>query len=160
ELCRQIASYGPSEIVLVENSEYNLYCIDLDLSERHPHLARRAILCDVRQRDAVVRLFYDCQPQLVFHAAALKHVPLAETNPAEAILTNTIGTRNVADAAVSCGTLAMVQISTDKAVNPTSLMGASKRLAEYYIQALDLTVGLGLESQNGSPRFVSVRFGN
>jgi O-antigen biosynthesis protein WbqV len=160
ELCRQIASYGPGEMVLIESSEYSLYNIDLDMSERHPSLPRRAVLCDVRQRAQVMRLFREYRPELVFHAAALKHVPLAEANPTEAILTNTLGTRNVADAARDVHALAMVQISTDKAVNPSSIMGASKRLAEYYTQALDLVAQEGSNGSHQPTRFVTVRFGN
>jgi FlaA1/EpsC-like NDP-sugar epimerase len=160
ELCRQIALLGPAELILLDNSEYNLYSVDLELSQA-PGCRRKVILADVRRRDRMIKVFHECKPELVFHAAALKHVPLAEGNPAETILTNTIGTRHVADAAVASGTLAFVQISTDKAVRPVSVMGASKRLAECYTQALDLaSVAAGSEIPRISTRFITVRFGN
>jgi O-antigen biosynthesis protein WbqV len=110
------------------------------------------VLCDVRDRKRVARAFDREMPEIVFHAAAYKHVPLVEQNPLEGVRTNVVGTRNVADESVRCGARAMVMISTDKAVNPTNVMGATKRLAEAYGQALDLT---GSET-----RFVTVRFGN
>ncbi len=176
ELTRQIAGFGPAELVLVDNGEFNLYSIDLEVRETWPTLSCRPVLCDVRDRDRIVALCTGHRPELVFHAAALKHVPMVEGNPGEGVLTNAIGTRNVADAARAVGARAMVQISTDKAVNPTSVMGATKRLAEHYCQALDLA-GLGAGGAPGAApagagraaaaaadgeatRFVVVRFGN
>ncbi|MCF3641824.1 polysaccharide biosynthesis protein [Rhizobium sp. TRM95111] len=156
ELTLQIAACQPSEIVLIDNCEYNLYAIDLALSERFPAIRRTAHMCNVRRETRVNDIFAVHEPELVFHAAALKHVPMVELNPCEGALTNVIGTMNVADAATRYGALAMVQVSTDKAVNPTSVMGATKRLAELYCQALDLR---GFENHNG-PRFMTVRFGN
>ena len=156
ELTRQIAALRPRQLILLESSEFNLYAIDLELRERHPSVCFRPMLCDIRDRDRVMGIFAAERPELVFHAAALKHVPMVEMNPGEGILTNVIGTRNVADAAAQHGALAMVQVSTDKAVKPSSVMGASKRLAEFYCQALDL-------ESNGSgrgARFMTVRFGN
>jgi len=138
ELSRQIAALAPARLLLVESSEFNLYAIDLELQERSPAVERVRVLCDVRDRAAVNALFDRYRPDLVFHAAALKHVPLVEENPLEGILTNAIGTRIVADACHRCGTQAMVLISTDKAVRPGSVMGASKRFAESYVQSLDL----------------------
>jgi len=152
ELVRQLAGFAPAHISLVDNCEYNLYAIDLELSQSFPSLSRSAVLCDVRDRKRVARAFDREMPEIVFHAAAYKHVPLVEQNPLEGVRTNVVGTRNVADEAVRCGARAMVMISTDKAVNPTNVMGATKRLAEAYAQALDLT---GSET-----RFVTVRFGN
>ena len=152
ELVRQLAGFAPAHISLVDNCEYNLYAIDLELSQSCPSLSRAAVLCDVRDRKRVARAFDREIPEIVFHAAAYKHVPLVEQNPLEGVRTNVVGTRNVADEAVRCGARAMVMISTDKAVNPTNVMGATKRLAEAYAQALDLT---GSET-----RFVTVRFGN
>jgi FlaA1/EpsC-like NDP-sugar epimerase len=157
ELVRQIASYCPDQLVLLDSCEFNLYQIDRELAERFPNLPREAVLCDVRQRDQLVAVFTACRPTLVFHAAALKHVPMVELNPCEGMLTNAIGSRNVADAALACGAQAMVQISTDKAINPTSMMGVSKRLAEFYCQALDCTVP---EVGWHHCRFMTVRFGN
>ncbi len=151
ELVRQVADLGPSLLVLFESCEFNLYAIDMEMSERWPQMARLAVLGDVRDRlrvDEVLRLH---RPQVVFHAAALKHVPMVEANPEEGILTNAVGTRIVAETCLATGVEVMVQISTDKAVNPTNVMGASKRLAEMFTQALDLA---------GGTRFVTVRFGN
>lgn len=157
ELVRQIASYRPGSVVMLDSCEFNLYQIDRELGERFPDLPREAVLCDVRQRDHLVAVFTACRPTLVFHAAALKHVPMVELNPCEGMLTNAIGSRNVADAALGCGARAMVQISTDKAVNPTSMMGASKRLAEFYCQALDCATP---QAGRHRCRFMTVRFGN
>ncbi len=152
ELVRQVASLGPQHMTLLEASEYALYNIDMELAERHPTVSRSAVLANVRDRSTIAGIFAEARPEIVFHAAALKHVPLVEINPTEGILTNAIGSRNVADACVAAGVRAMVQISTDKAVNPTNVMGASKRVAEAYCQALDLA--------QRQTCFVTVRFGN
>ena len=155
ELARQVAALGPAQLVLLDHGEYVLYEIGLELSERHPELPRRSVLADVRDAARMARLMEEIRPELVFHAAALKHVPMVEADPLEGILTNTDGTRIVADAARAVGCRLMVFISTDKAVNPTSVMGASKRMAEMYCQALDVAArgGQGM-------RCVTVRFGN
>ncbi len=157
ELCRQISAFGPASLVLLDSSEYQLYSIDLEIGERAPDLRRRAVLADVRDRDRIARIFAAERPELVFHAAALKHVPMVEMHPEEGALTNVLGTRVVADACRAHAVLAMVLISTDKAVNPSSMMGATKRVAESYCQALDLS-----DAPRGSERthFVTVRFGN
>ncbi|WP_018185299.1 polysaccharide biosynthesis protein [Kaistia granuli] len=156
ELTRQVAALGPSRLVVLDNCEFNLYSIDLELAERFPNLARSAHLCDVRDPARVNELFSRYHPELVFHAAALKHVPMVELNPCEGALTNVCGTMNVAQAAKRWGALGMVQVSTDKVVNSTSVMGATKRLAELFCQALDLE---GMQDAT-SPRFMTVRFGN
>lgn len=158
ELARQIATFEPSRITLLDCSEYNLYTIDLELSERHPELPRDAVLCDVRERAAVERVFVQAEPELVFHAAALKQVPMVERHPDEGVLTNVLGTVNVAEACRANAVAAMVLISTDKAVNPCNVMGASKRLAESYCQALDLADRGKAEGRRS--RFITVRFGN
>ncbi|WP_424135350.1 polysaccharide biosynthesis protein [Roseomonas chloroacetimidivorans] len=155
ELARQIAALGPSNLTLLDHGEFALYEIDLELSERHPGVPRRAVLADVRDEPRLRRLMEEIRPDLVFHAAALKHVPMVENDPMEGLLTNALGTRLIADAARANGCRAMVFISTDKAVNPTSVMGASKRLAEMYCQALDVAARSG-----GGMRCVTVRFGN
>ncbi len=155
ELARQVAALGPAQLVLLDHGEYVLYEIDLELSERHGAVPRRAVLADVRDAPRMARLMAEIRPELVFHAAALKHVPMVENDPLEGLLTNTDGTRIVADAARAVGCALMVFISTDKAVNPTSVMGASKRLAEMYCQALDVQGRLA-----GGMRCVTVRFGN
>ena len=159
ELARQIAALQPAQLVLLDSCEFNLYGIDLEVREKCPDLSCHAVLCDVRNGGHVARVFASQRPELVFHAAALKHVPMVELNPSEGVCTNVIGTRHVADAAYQCGALAMVQISTDKAVNPTSIMGASKRLAEFYCQALDLARNDGAVGRP-APRYITVRFGN
>jgi O-antigen biosynthesis protein WbqV len=155
ELARQVAALGPAELVLLDSGEFALWQIDLELGETLPAVARHAVIADVRDAARVREVFERFRPELVFHAAALKHVPMVEANAAEGLLTNVAGTRNVADAGRAAGAAAMVLISTDKAVNPTSVMGASKRLAEMYCQALDIQARAG-----GGLRCITVRFGN
>ena len=152
ELARQIAALGPARLTLAELSEVALYEIDMEIARRFADLPRRAMLRDIRDRERLERAFAQERPDIVFHAAALKHVPLAEANPNECVLTNVGGTMNVADACRGAGVATMVLISTDKAVNPSSVMGATKRLAELYVQALGRA--------GGGPRFATVRFGN
>ena len=154
ELARQIASLDPAALVLLDNGEYALWQIDTELAESHPAVARQICLADVRDEARIRSVCDGIRPELVFHAAALKHVPMVEANPLEGLMTNAVGTRIVADAARAAGAAQMVFISTDKAVNPSSVMGASKRLAEMYVQALDRTAGAG------GMRYVTVRFGN
>ena len=155
ELARQVAALGPELLTLLDNGEYALWQIDLELGESHAGVPRRTVLADIRDEARMRAVFEEMRPELVFHAAALKHVPMVEANPAEGLLTNVAGTRIVADAARAAGATAMVLISTDKAVNPTSVMGASKRLAEMYCQGLDMTARRG-----GGMRCITVRFGN
>jgi O-antigen biosynthesis protein WbqV len=154
ELVRQVCEFNPAEIGLLDHAEHALYSIDLETAERHPRLLRQAFIADVRDRERLARVFEAFRPELVFHAAALKHVPLVEANVVEGATTNVIGTVNVADLAIKGRAAAVVAISTDKAVNPTSVMGATKRIAESYCQALDL------EREAAGTRFVTVRFGN
>ncbi|HVB17148.1 MAG TPA: nucleoside-diphosphate sugar epimerase/dehydratase [Stellaceae bacterium] len=157
ELARQIAALAPARLILVDNSEFLLYAIDCELRERWPDRAIRPVLADTRDRNRIDAVIAGEQPQIVFHAAALKHVPMVEANPIEGVLTNVIGSRNVAEAARAHGVALVVMISTDKAVNPASVMGATKRLAEAICQALDLAEA-GLPASG--TRFVTVRFGN
>lgn len=152
ELCRQIATFEPKLLVITDGSEFHLYNLDKELRERHPGLPIATRLLDVREPSRVKAVFREFQPEVVFHAAALKHVPLVEENPIEGIKTNVLGTRNVADAALNAGSAAFIMISTDKAVNPTNVMGATKRAAEAYCQALDVS--------STRTRFKTVRFGN
>ena len=161
ELARQVAALGPDLLVLIDNGEYALWQIDLELAEGHPQVQRRAVIADIRDETRLRTVFDTMRPELVFHAAALKHVPMVEDNPLEGLLTNAVGTRHVADAARAVGVKAMVLISTDKAVNPTSVMGASKRLAEMYCQGLDIAALDASDRgfRNGM-RCVTVRFGN
>ena len=151
ELCRQIAASGCAHLTMVDASEYNLFHIDREIAERHPLLPRREILCDVRDAARVERVFAEQRPDIVFHAAALKHVTLVENHPCEGVRTNVLGTRNVAAAAKACGAAHLALISTDKAVAPTSVMGAAKRVAE----AVARQYGGG-----GDMRVSIVRFGN
>jgi FlaA1/EpsC-like NDP-sugar epimerase len=156
ELARQVAAFGPGNLVLIDNGEFALWQIDMELAETFPNVRRQSLIADIRDEARVRSVFDGIRPELVFHAAALKHVPIVEDNPLEGLMTNAAGTRHVADAARASGALAMVLISTDKAVNPTSVMGASKRLAEMYCQALDIVArktGVGM-------RCITVRFGN
>ncbi len=155
ELVRQIAELAPAGISLLDNGEFALYQIDLELAERYPDLPRTVILGDIRDRLRVLGVLEREKPDVVFHAAALKHVPMVEANPMEGVLTNAVGTRNVADACIAADVKLMVQISTDKVVDPSSVMGATKRLAESYCQALDLA-----GEKLGRTKFVTVRFGN
>ncbi|MBL8831247.1 MAG: polysaccharide biosynthesis protein [Rhodospirillales bacterium] len=152
ELVRQVAARAPSTLVLLDNSEFQLYSIDREVEESWPALKRESAIADIRDSARLSAIFQAHRPEIVFHAAALKHVPLLEANPSEGALTNAIGTRNVADAAIAAQVQAVVLISTDKAVNPTNVLGASKRVAEMLCQTLDAAVG--------PTRFVTVRFGN
>ena len=152
ELVRQCAALGPAEIALFDASEYNLYEIDLQLRETFPNVTRRAFLGDVRDRTRLEEAMGACQPDLVIHAAALKHVPLMETNPNEAILTNIQGAQHAATISAALGVKSFVFISTDKAVKPANVMGATKRAAELFIQSFAAT--------QTNTRFSMVRFGN
>ena len=154
ELARQIAALGPADLALVDSSEFNLYSIDLEIAELAPDITRHAHLADVRNPTAMASIFAELKSELVFHAAALKHVPIVENHVAEGVQTNIAGSRNVADLCREYGTRIMVLISTDKAVNPSSAMGATKRVAESYCQALDRA-----RASDGC-RFLTVRFGN
>jgi O-antigen biosynthesis protein WbqV len=156
EIVRQVCSIGPAAIGLVDASEFNLYTIDNEVANRWPGVERMSRLIDVRHRASVQACFSAFRPDIVFHAAALKHVPLVEANPVEGIWTNVIGSRHVCDAAAAAECDALVLISTDKAVNPTNVMGASKRCAESYCQAL----ALAHRDDPERTRFMAVRFGN
>ena len=175
ELARQVAALGPERLTLLDNGEYALWQIDTELAENHPDVPRRPVIASIRDEARIRAVMEECRPELVFHAAALKHVPMVEANPLEGLLTNACGTRHVADAARAAGAAAMVLVSTDKAVNPSSVMGASKRLAEMYCQGLDIQSrrpgggpqgvppGLAQGTPHAAPqgmRCVTVRFGN
>ncbi|MEM6649170.1 MAG: polysaccharide biosynthesis protein [Pseudomonadota bacterium] len=152
EIARQVVQFKPKMLLLLDNSEFNLYEIDLELTSNHPEISVQSRLVDICRQDHLLRLFEEIKPELVLHAAAYKHVPIVEQNPGPAALTNVLGAKSVFDAALQHGTEAVVFISTDKAVNPTSFMGATKRIAELYAQALDIA--------QTDTRFVTVRFGN
>lgn len=157
ELVRQVAKFRPAHLSLLDHSEFQLYTIGIELDETHEDLSRTLILADVRDRDRLERVVKTEAPEIVFHAAALKHVPMVEANPLEGLRTNAMGARAMADICSKTGVTAMVLISTDKAIHPTSVMGATKRLAETYCQALDIA-----ERRRGAngTRFITVRFGN
>jgi FlaA1/EpsC-like NDP-sugar epimerase len=160
ELARQIAALAPDRLTLVDHGEFSLYSIDLELRERFSGIVGTPRLRDVRERGQIDELLAAEQPEIVFHAAALKHLPMVEANPIEGALTNVVGSRNVAEAARAHGVSLVVMISTDKAVNPTSVMGATKRLAESFCQALDLYEARRHGPLGPGTRFVTVRFGN
>jgi FlaA1/EpsC-like NDP-sugar epimerase len=160
ELTRQIAAFLPGRLVLLDNGEFALYAIDAELRERFPELAPLPLLRDVRERGQVEEVVCAERPEIVFHAAALKQLPMVEANPIEGVLTNIIGSRNVAEAARAFGASLVVMISTDKAVNPTSVLGATKRLAESFCQALDLHEARRRAPYGQGARYVTVRFGN
>ena len=158
ELCRQIATFGVGRLILFDSAETPMHNIRLELEARFPELEFVPVVGDVRVRERVDMVYRIYRPSVVFHAAAYKHVPLMEENPCEAVMANVVGTRNVADLAVTYSVEKMVMVSTDKAVNPTNIMGASKRLAEIYIHSLGLAIAEG--KVEGSTRFVTTRFGN
>ncbi|HEV8293114.1 MAG TPA: nucleoside-diphosphate sugar epimerase/dehydratase [Tepidisphaeraceae bacterium] len=151
EICRQAMKFCPKRLVLVERAENALFEIDRELRERWIGADIRPCLADICDRERIESIFKEECPDVVFHCAAHKHVPLMEENPGEAVKNNVFGTKIVADAAVDAGSHAFVMVSTDKAVNPTSVMGATKRCAELYVQSLN---------GGGVTRLVGVRFGN
>ncbi len=151
EMCRQVCHFGPKLLLLVEQAENPLFYIERELRFRFPSVQLKAIICDITDKIRVNEIFDKYRPEVVIHAAAHKHVPLMELNPGEAIKNNVVGTQTVADAADRCGSTNFVMISTDKAVNPTSIMGSSKRIAEMYVQDL---------AKTSKTHFVTVRFGN
>ena len=158
ELCRQLATFGVKKLVLFDNAETPMHNLRLELETRYPLLDFVPVIGDVRHLDRLDYAFREWHPQVVFHAAAYKHVPLMEENPCEAVLVNVNGSRQVADKCLEYDTEMMVMISTDKAVNPTNIMGCSKRLAEIYVQSLGLAIQQG--KVKGSTKFVTTRFGN
>lgn len=158
ELCRQLAGFGVKRLILYDNAETPMHNLRLELSERFPDLDYVPVIGDVRLKKRLDFAFRTYRPQVVFHAAAYKHVPLMEENPCEAVLVNVAGSRNVADKCVEYDIEKMVMISTDKAVNPTNIMGCTKRLAEIYVQSLGLAIESG--KVKGNTKFVTTRFGN
>lgn len=158
ELCRQLATFGIRELILYDNGETPMHNLRLELEERYPELKFIPVIGDVRIPARLDFAFRTYRPQVVFHAAAYKHVPLMEENPCEAVLVNVAGSRNVADKCIEYDVEKMVMISTDKAVNPTNIMGCTKRLAEIYVQSLGLSIEQG--TMKGKTKFVTTRFGN
>ena len=160
EICDRIVTFGAGRVLVVENSEPALHAVLEMLATKQTQAQIEGRLADVRDRERIFRLMADFQPDIVFHAAALKHVPLLERDWGEAVKTNVFGSVNVADAAVAAGAKAMVVISTDKAIEPVSVLGASKRLAEMYCQALDSDFARPHDAGRRSMRLIAVRFGN
>lgn len=158
ELCRQLATFGIKKLVLFDNAETPMHNLRLELEERFPELDFVPVIGDVRLIPRLDYAFRNHRPQVVFHAAAYKHVPLMEENPCEAVMVNVAGSKNVADKCVEYDVEKMVMISTDKAVNPTNIMGCTKRLAEIYVQSLGLALEKG--TIQGKTKFVTTRFGN
>jgi len=158
EICRQVATMGLQRLVLFDIAETPMHNIRLELEEKYPYLKLIPVIGDVRVTERVNKLFEQYTPQVVFHAAAYKHVPLMEENPCEAIQVNVRGSINIAEAALRYCAEKMIMISTDKAVNPTNIMGASKRLAEIYIQSLGMHIAKG--DTAGRTRYITTRFGN
>jgi FlaA1/EpsC-like NDP-sugar epimerase len=152
EIARQLTHFQPNKIILLDQAESPLVDLDLEIKEQLKFLFAKAIVADVRDYVRLKQIFDEHRPQVIFHAAAYKHVPIMELNPAEAIRINVQGTKNVADLCVDFKVEKFVMVSTDKAVNPTNVMGASKRIAEIYTQSLF--------TQNKSTQFVTTRFGN
>lgn len=151
EICRQITTFAPKELILLGHGENSIYSIEMELRRTNPELSLITEIADVQDREKIFKIVKHHKPHVIFHAAAHKHVPLMERNPEEAVKNNIIGTKNVAEAASEGNVNTFVMISTDKAVNPTSVMGATKRIAEMIIQHMDIV---------SETRFVAVRFGN
>jgi FlaA1/EpsC-like NDP-sugar epimerase len=159
ELGQQICRFAPEKLILLDHSEYGLFHVNLKLKEKWPGLEIELVIADIRDREKMDKIFRKFKPEVVFHAAAYKHVPMMEYHPDEAISSNIIGTKNVGELANKYGVERMVMISTDKAINPTSVMGASKRVAEMVVKDLGNRNAGAKESENKT-KFVAVRFGN
>jgi len=160
EICERLVTFGAARLLVIENSEFALYTVLEMLKAKQSNAVISGRIADVRERARIMSLIAQFKPDLIFHAAALKHVPLLETDWDEGIKTNVFGSINVADAAAAAGAAAMVMISTDKAIEPVSVLGATKRLAEMYCEALDNELGHHAAGGTGPTRIISVRFGN
>jgi FlaA1/EpsC-like NDP-sugar epimerase len=160
EICDRVISFGAARLLVLENSEPALHAVLETLATKNSNAEIGGRIADIRDRERVFRLLQEFQPDLVFHAAALKHVPLLERDWGEGVKTNVFGSVNVADAAVAAGASAMVMISTDKAIEPVSVLGATKRFAEMYCQALDASFARKANANKPPMRLIAVRFGN
>ena len=158
EICRQLGKFAIERLICYDMGETPMHNLRLELEEKYPYLDFTPVIGDVRSQTRLDFVFRTYRPQVVFHAAAYKHVPLMEENPCEAIRVNVFGSRNVADMAVKYGVERFVMVSTDKAVNPTNIMGCSKRLAEIYVQSLSIAIKNG--QVPGKTKFITTRFGN
>ncbi|HLH96618.1 MAG TPA: nucleoside-diphosphate sugar epimerase/dehydratase [Xanthobacteraceae bacterium] len=160
EICDRAVTFGAARLLVIENSEPALHAVLEALATKHSNAKIEGRLADIRDRERIFRLFDEFRPEFVFHAAALKHVPLLERDWDEGVKTNVFGSVNVADAAAANGAAAMVMISTDKAIEPVSVLGASKRFAEMYCQALDADFARRTDAHGRRLRLIAVRFGN
>lgn len=158
EMVRQIAIYNPSEMMLIDQAETPQHDIRLMMQKQYPHITAHTVVTSICKQDRMEEVFRTFQPDYVFHAAAYKHVPMMEDNPSESVQNNVWGTKIIADLSVKYGVKKFVMISTDKAVNPTNVMGCSKRICEIYVQSLDHAIKEG--SVKGCTQFVTTRFGN
>ena len=168
EMVRQVAKFEPAELILVDQAETPMHDVRLKMAEKHPDIAAETIVASITNKECMEKIFSEHKPDYVFHAAAYKHVPMMEDNPGMAVQNNICGTRVIADLAVKYGTKKFVMISTDKAVNPTNVMGCSKRICEIYCQSLDRAIHeenreKKILQADGTPaitQFVTTRFGN
>jgi FlaA1/EpsC-like NDP-sugar epimerase len=160
EICERVATFGAARMLVIENSEPALYAVTEMLAAREDRVKVEGRIADIRDRGRILRLMNEFKPDIVFHAAALKHVPILERDWSEGVKTNIFGSVNVADAAQATGAEAMVMISTDKAIEPVSMLGLTKRFAEMYCQALDRDLAAQRDSNKPPMRLISVRFGN
>lgn len=151
EIVRQVIKFNPKKIILLDQAESPLYDMEMELHDKYKQQQYEIVMGDIRNKERMENVFRTFQPSIVFHAAAYKHVPMMENNPSESILTNVLGSKNLADLSVQYGVEKFVMVSTDKAVNPTNVMGASKRIAEIYTQSLN---------KNSKTKFITTRFGN
>ena len=158
EIVRQVLSFNPKKVIILDQAETPLHHLSLELLKINSKSKIRNVIADVRNKEAMNRIFKLYKPEVVYHAAAYKHVPLMEENPSQAILTNIEGTRNLADLSCVYGVVKFVMVSTDKAVNPSNVMGASKRIAEKYVQSLQLKHQK--ENKVNATKFITTRFGN
>jgi len=158
EIVRQVLSFSPKKVIILDQAETPLHHISLEVEGIKERTIIRSVITDIRNRAALEKVFKQYRPQMIYHAAAYKHVPLMEENPSQAILTNVNGTKNLADLACEYGVNKFVMISTDKAVNPSNVMGASKRIAEKYVQSLHLKCKENNELY--ATKFITTRFGN
>jgi FlaA1/EpsC-like NDP-sugar epimerase len=159
ELARQICRFRPKSLILLDHSENGLFHINLELEGKWPGVEIELVVAEIRDREKMDRIFGKYKPEVVFHAAAHKHVPMMEYHPDEAVMNNIVGSKNVVELADKYGAERFVFISTDKAINPTSVMGASKRVAEMVVKDLG-SRKLGVEESENKTKFVAVRFGN
>ena len=158
EITRQILSFNPKKIIIVDQAETPLHNLSLEIKPFNDKVVLRSVLADIRNREVLDMVFAKYNPNVVYHAAAYKHVPLMEENPSQAVFTNVLGTKNLADLSLQYEVECFVMVSTDKAVNPSSVMGASKRIAEKYVQTLNSN--LNSDNRAVKTKFITTRFGN